>query len=83
MPNQRTLLSTVARWGTCRQAKKPFHRQSALQPRTTHRVKSVIGEDEDVHYLNNIAAKPSQPSVDLALEGNQFEWSWTLVLLFH
>ena len=59
----------------CRQAKKPFHGQSAVQPRTAHRVKSVIGasqenEEEDVYYLNNTAAKPKPAiKVDLALEG--------------
>ena len=75
---------TVARWEhlqrVCRLDKKPFHKQSAAgpwAPRTTHLVKSVIevnqksdSEEEDVYYLNHVAAKPKPAiKVDLVLEG--------------
>ena len=63
----------------CRLAKKPFHKQPAAggRPRTTHLVKSVIeanqksdSDEEDVYYLNHVAAKPKPAiKVDLVLEG--------------
>ena len=59
----------------CRQPKKPFRRQPAVQPRTTHHVKTVIeaseeSEGEDMYYLNHVTAKPKPAiKVDLFLEG--------------